>query len=666
MKQASKWTNFIKELGNLCFFWFFGIVFFFIHRLVFVLLYKNQLGPNADTVDFLQAFFMGFRFDATAICYFLILPFLTLLLLSPFGKFNIIRKTRIVCQYIFIVFSTLICVVTYNYFREYNDQFNNFLFLGLYDDQKAVANTIIEYFHPVLNTFVILSTIFIAIFILRKFEKKERIYKFLQRFQTKPLRILLVVLTVFCFVSSIRGSFTKVPAIKKWSAVAKDNFLNKTILNPYRALLSAKHEFDELNYIDGKNPFIEKSKGDITNLYPGQKLVSAIIEKEAKGDTIPKPKQIFLVVMESYDSWPLMDKYAPFGFSKNLKAIGDKGMRYDNFLPSGHATLFSFGAIITGVPYTGVNISYLGSLHEAYKSSIFKQFKKLGYETNFFYGGFLSWEHVGEFVPYQGADHIFSGADMGGKSDSGEWGVEDEKLFDLVLQKVDPNKYTLNIILTSSYHPPYAIDIYKKGFPYKSLADFPKEVQKYYKNGMNMQELGHLWYGDKAIGDFMTKAEKKFDTGIFGFTGDHYGRRFITPSPDLYERSSVPFILYGKNIPVTRSKTPGSHIDIIPTLIEMIAPKGFKYYSFGSDLRDPNKRNGIGLTKAIDRNILEHFAKDEQPEIIDLHTFKEEKEKTTKYKAEHDKLMALAWHYTMRGDTLVKSHVESEKSKVKK
>ncbi|MGK4566239.1 LTA synthase family protein [Flavobacterium sp. 3HN19-14] len=580
----------------------------------------------------MQTFFMGFRFDATAICYFLLLPFLLLLVLWPFGKVEIVRKTRMVCQYLFVIVSTIICIVTYNYFREYNDQFNNFLFLGLYDDQKAVLQTIIEYFNPVLNSIAIIATIAITLFVFRKFEKGERIFRFLQKFQSKPMRVLLIVLTLFCFISSIRGSFTKVPAIKKWSAVAKDNFLNKTILNPYRSFISALHEFNELNYIDGKNPFIEKKNEDITDLYPAQQLVSGIIEKEAKGDTIAKPKQIFLVVMESYDSWPLMDKYAPFGFSRNLKAIADKGMGYDNFLPGGHATLFSFGAIITGVPYTGVNISYLGHLHEPYKSSIFLQFKKLGYETNFFYGGFLSWEHVGEFVPYQGADHVYSGADMGGKSDSGEWGVEDEKLFDLVLQKVDPKKYTLNVILTSSYHPPYAIDIYKKGFPYKSAADFPKEVRQYYKGGMNMQELGHLWYGDKAIGDFMAKAEKKYDTGVFGFTGDHYGRRFITPSPDLYERSSVPFILYGKNVPAVRSKNPGSHIDIIPTLIEMIAPKGFRYYSFGSDMRDPDKKRGIGLTKVIDRNILEHFAKDEQPEVIDLHTFKEQKEKAARYK----------------------------------
>ncbi|MFN8273392.1 MAG: hypothetical protein U0X58_00765 [Flavobacteriaceae bacterium] len=73
-----------------------------------------------------------------------------------------------------MLLSTVICFVTINYFGEYHNQFNNFLFLGLYDDQKqdedyngrfsSVANligmllTIIAYgFCGILNT-KILST----------------------------------------------------------------------------------------------------------------------------------------------------------------------------------------------------------------------------------------------------------------------------------------------------------------------------------------------------------------------------------------------------------------------------------------------------------------------------------------------------------------------------
>ncbi|MFN8325813.1 MAG: hypothetical protein U0T80_08685 [Flavobacteriaceae bacterium] len=32
---------------------------------------------------------------------------------------------------------------------------------------------------------------------------------------------------------------------------------------------------------------------------------------------------------------------------------------------------------------------------------------------------------------------------------------------------------------------------------------------------MNLKELGHLWYGDKAIGDFVKIAEKNITTVFF-------------------------------------------------------------------------------------------------------------------------------------------------------
>jgi hypothetical protein len=58
------------------------------------------------------------------------------------------------------------------------------------------------------------------------------------------------------------------------------------------------------------------------------------LHHKAKGAKIEKPKQIFLVVMESYDSWPLMDKYKDFHLADNLKDIASRGTHFYNFLPS--------------------------------------------------------------------------------------------------------------------------------------------------------------------------------------------------------------------------------------------------------------------------------------------------------------------------------------------
>ena len=43
------------------------------------------------------------------------------------------------------------------------------------------------------------------------------------------------------------------------------------------------------------------------------------------------------------------------------------------------------------------------------------------------------------------------------------WGIEDEYLFELVNETIDPSSFSFNI-LTTSYHPPYSVDVIKKGF----------------------------------------------------------------------------------------------------------------------------------------------------------------------------------------------------------
>ncbi|OUR92364.1 alkaline phosphatase [Flavobacteriales bacterium 34_180_T64] len=653
MTKKSRWENFLKELGNLVFFWCFGVLFFLFFRITFIAIFNKQLGESSNLSELFKTLFMGFRFDCTAIAYFLIIPLLTLLTVSYYDKFKIIKAVRILHQYLFVILSTLICLVTLNYFKEYNDQFNNFIFLALYDDMNAVAHTVLEDFHPVLNSISLIVIIVFSLSIFRRFEGAISIYKLLNKVSSKPGKIALVSATLLIFFIGMRGSFSKVPAIRKWAAVSSDDFLNKTILNPYRSFKYALSDFNELNLIDGKNPYLNAT--DFNLRYP-EHSVAEIIKKRTLGDSIEKPKQIFLVVMESYDAWPLMDKYLPFKLSEQLNALAKQGTQFTNFLPASNSTFNSYGAIVSGVPYCGVNISQLGTINEPFQSSMFLQFKALGYQTNFFYGGFLSWENIGQFTKHQGVDRIFSGVDAGGVSDSGAWGIEDEKLFDLVLKHVDPNAYSLNVILTSSYHAPYAVDIYDKGFPYRSKDDLPEAVKPLYDGRMSMEEMGHLWYSDKAIGDFVKTADSKFPDALHCFTGDHYGRRFVNHQPNLYERNAVNFVMYGKGIPVSINETPGTHIDVLPTLIEKVAPKGFEYYSFGQSLFSKNKTSAIGFNELVNQNSMYFFSKDSKIKSIDLNLNKETPSSDENWRKMHDNYMSLPWYYTMKGNLLTEQN----------
>ena len=185
MNEQTKWSKFVDEVSNQFLFWCFGVLYFLLFRMIFILFFINQVNENSTWIDIYKTFLMGFRFDSTVTAYFILFPFLFTLILAPFNKLNVVVYIRRIFQYLFIIISTIICVVTINYFGEYNDQFNHFLFVGLYDDQKAVLETILADFNPIVNLIVILTVIIISSFILRYFEKGKRIDNYLEKIKDR-------------------------------------------------------------------------------------------------------------------------------------------------------------------------------------------------------------------------------------------------------------------------------------------------------------------------------------------------------------------------------------------------------------------------------------------------------------------------------------------------
>jgi len=644
-------TNLISEFSNLLFFWVLAVLFFSLFRLSFILLYHSDINSSLKILEFIKGFFMGFRFDITVISYFLIVPLLSTYIFIPLNRINLVIKIRLLFQKIFVFSSVIISIITLSYYKEYKEQFNHFLFMGLYDDKKSVIQSIISDYNPVGNGIIIIVLIYLLLKTFSFFENKNKIYTFINSFKFKYRDLAFSILVLILFLGSIRASFTEFPVRRFYASVTSDDFINKTIINPFRSFSYAISDYKELNKSFGKNPFGPISSSITTK----HKSVKEVLKKNTlSGSLQVKPKQVFLIVMESYDSWPLMNKYKDLNVSSRLRNIQNKGIRFVNFLPASNTTMNSFGSIITNIPYSGVNISKIGAT-KSFPSSIFNQFKTLGYQTNFFYGGYLSWQNIKNFVKKQGADNIFGAGSM--NASMGIWGVDDEYLFNNVLKKVDTTKNSLNIILTMSYHSPYEVDIYSKGFQYKSVAELPKKLKSIYdKDKLPLKTLGHLWYADKALGDFVAKAENKYSNALFAFTGDHYGRKFINGSPTFYERSSVPFILYGKSVAENpkRILTPGSHIDIAPTLIELVAPPNHTYYSFGNSLLKKNTENaiGIGYNKAIDITKILEFSKNYGIKKQSINHNKLTNKNILRNKKKHDSLMSLAWYYITRGDSI--------------
>src|SRR5204862_3901280 len=125
-------------------------------------------------------------------------------------------------------------------------------------------------------------------------------------------------------------------------------------------------------------------------------------------------------------------------------------------------------AIISGLPYPNLPMNYEASLRGGVSTAIAPSFKRLGYRARFFYGGYLSWQRLGDFCREQGFDDVFGGDQMSAHITGNEWGVDDEVLFKFVQERT-AQEPTFNVIMTTSYHPPYSVDLKSKGFSENSI-----------------------------------------------------------------------------------------------------------------------------------------------------------------------------------------------------
>jgi len=658
------WNRFTEQCRRDAKQWLFYLFSLFLFRLAFIAYFRDKIETTTAWTDILKAMLNGMRFDAVVSSYWTLIPFLFTVACSFAEAQALTGRVRRIFGITFAVLSTIAFVITIGYFREYNDQFNHYVFNLYYDDTKAILSTIWAEYH-VLPSLIVISLV--SGFMIAFYQRYSR-SAFLATHadhapdRATPLlsRIVISVLIVLAFVIGLRGSFTRLPLKLQDAGVTQDAFLNKAVINPYIALEYAYIDHQKIRYIaTGLESYLPDR--DIRNAARTVSGNGAVLDtlddylkKIALGPKGKVPRHIFLIVMESYDAWPLLKKYSSFGVTRELTALAENGIHIVSFLPASDGTDTSLGAIITGLPDASVKTQYQQSSRTPYPSAIAANFRKLGYRTRFFYGGYLSWQKIGDYVKNQGFEEVYGAPHMGSWITNNEWGVEDEHLFDFIERTVeaDSARPSFNLIMSTSYHPPYKLDVRAKGF---SLTKVPDDVAPLFDNSISLNMLGHLWYSDRCLGRFVKTAEAKLAPSLFAITGDHYGRKFINMKPDFFESSAVPLVLYGKDVlkGIALPKgVAGGHIDIGPTLIELAAPKGFPYYSVGQDLLLPRKTFlGIGRGKVIGPDFIvdiyssrifpvpDNILPKTLPDIDEL-------------KAAHNRVHGIAWWRIMRGEKL--------------
>ena len=549
-------------------------------------------------LDIMQTLFSGLRYDgriAAPAAFIFAALYIIFSFIKKAQKPVIIIFTSII-SYIIIIAS----FVNDTYYSIFNDTFNIILLGVIYDDQSAIFHTAVNSDYnalPKILASIILTAI--AVFIYNKIYKKiENINKTISIKQAVPLGLLLIYILILTTSSTFNLKGGDLSYIVK---LPENAFLKK-------AAPGALHDLDRVYraYKDIKGESFEKYAGgksiqQVMQIYFGDKYVnqdniSTIMEQEVLNNGKSSAKHIFLIIMESLSDYHLSEEFKQAGMGNDLMelAYSENGLKVPVFIQNGYGTIETMDMMITGLYGTYFPISEMTGKIPCFDSSTGKIFKDLGYDTNFYYFGSSAWRKIGTYTVSQGFNKSYGMENIHNKQKS-TWGIYDNEGFDFILKSIDKNhnKPTFNMILSASNHPPYDIDTKKyynidtekiKNFLDKN---YPKE--KRYQ-GITPEILTVTEYSIKSVADFIKKMYAKYPDSIFFITGDHFDRSYPTPNRTIYTSTSIPLIIYGNGVSEYKLKyTAGSHKDIVPTIVDMTAPKGYKFHSFGQSLVTDNK-----------------------------------------------------------------------------
>jgi len=549
---------------------------------------------DADTTqaDIWTALFTGLRLSLKTAGAITLLSFV----LVTLGGLNV-RLRLGIGIFASLIFSTLF-MARFPYYRAFNSTYGIEVIRGWHDDLVAIIVTVAqEYglfwrFPVALILTVICIAILSRLLIIKTFPLPELNSTVKKVSFALSLGIFVVMFGIFV---RFGGSFTYSNGLNWENAgITSDHLLNEAILDDGQAFyrvytINKWMAVGETTGVDVEKlgesvEFISQRKGLIAD------NISPYLEKNAKGEKIPKPQHIFIIMGESWMQWPMLGKYADLHVAEGIKSlIAEPNCYYSrNFMPNGDFTSVALTGMITGLPEVNIHVSYQPKSYEqVYVSAMAPPLKELGYNVDFWYGGSEGWENIPKLALAQGFNNFYGFSSLHAKKQT-VWGAKDEDLFNAIEKHLEGEPPTVHLIMTTTNHPPYNLDLAEEGFDFNATLEAVKKLPNVEDANQLTTELGHYWYMDKKTINFVRSVIGKYPSSLFIITGDHAVRTDPSTHPTIFEHQSVPFVMFGAG--VTKNILPpdvvGGHISIVPTIIELIAPQGFIYYSIAPSLFD--------------------------------------------------------------------------------
>ncbi len=580
-----------------------------VFRLAFVLVYAPPQSRRAGWRRWLECFRYGFWWGMDLNAYVFLALMVLVSIPAAFipGYLAMDSLARIIILDIYCVALYLAFMGKMIFYYHFHDTFNPSIKLGLHADKKNFADI---FFHQNHGFWILLGLVpYVALcswLAAQLIALPEVPYVSLTSPELQyALNFVVFVAAILVFYWFRYGGTLNHRNKPEWDevpeSVKQDVFMGKAAIDDLEALkLALKYPVNEmLHHEDAESlsllaPVLQEEISAEEN--PLQQF-----RRVAAGARISRPRHIFLLMGESHAQAPLDPQYRELHLmdaSRELRAEPHT-LAIDSFLPGGMRSRPSLVSMSLGIFDVDLELNEDKRFWErTVPISMPRQLRRLGYRTEFWYGGALNHGSMEHFMPATGFDVCHAGPSLVDEKAPRTWlGIYDHVFLEAAAERIkaeDDGEPVFHFVYTTSNHGPYKLPFKELGV---DIDEWMPELSRSLRYDGNARRcMASCRYADDALIHFLQKMREVYPDSLFIVTGDHaanvipHGKGLLSDSVEnLREGVLTTFAISHPELTpdMLAGNTIGGHMNILPTIMELVAPAGFEYYSLMPPLTEP-------------------------------------------------------------------------------
>lgn len=539
----------LKSLLFFIRFFLFWLLFFFIDRLIFILIYHQKVAA-ISLKEIAATFYHAVPLDLSMTAYIAVIPLLGYMFWLLNGRKVVEMKWISVYNLILVFICSLLAVVNFNIYREWGSKVNaKAVGFALSSPMEAMASSASS---PVGLSISLLILLMATGFFLQQYLVSRKL-----NFTATPIwlrAILCLVLLAGNFLL-IRGGLGGSPITQSMAYFSKEQLLNNAAVNTEWNLISSALA----SKMTKTNPYVyldnDQAAKDVKDLYTATKDTTIQILST-------KRPNVVLVIIESFTADLTKTLGNEEGITPNFDSLINNGVLFTKIYAPGNRTDKGVIATLAGFPTLGTGSIVKWPEKMEKLPSISQALFKTGYQTSFFYGGESEFDNYKAFILSHDYQKLTDKNNFNGQGMKSRWGKFDEVVFERQLTELNKEQQPFfSTLLTLTNHEPFDLPGTAKFGRADNVANFKSTA----------------YYTDSCIHAFLTQAKKQawYKNTLFVFVADH-GHLFPKNKDEIFtpQRYHIPLLFYGDVIKNEfkgkKFDNVGSQTDIAATLLAQL------------------------------------------------------------------------------------------------